>query len=366
MVVEIKGVIGIDVTAAMVKYQLNREKEDLVIELDSPGGFISDSITIFNDIAKYNKGSKTINVTGQAASAASYIMFSGDNIKLAHNSSVFIHPPQGGVCGDYRDVFSYGEYLKNLTDMFISEYSRYMQVSIDEATNIIESGTWYIGKEKLALLGEVYDSKNPQSLDDNAIQHQAKESMTRMQARMTNELLMQDLKQCAEMFAGYTKPTGPQMISTKVCKQINNTEEKMDKTELMTKHPEVYQAVMQEGYEKGKTEELKRVQAHMRMMSFAPEVAKKAIDEGASFMSEDLQAQYMEARFNAQMILDKSSDNPPPVSPGEPINLQADGGKKTPEMLKKEAEMKEKEALKTALASYGKVLPTKTEGGANG
>lgn len=366
MVVEIKGVIGIDVTAAMVKYQLNRENGDMVVELDSPGGFISDSITIFNDIAKYNKGLKTINVTGQAASAASYIMFSGDNIKLAHNSSVFIHPPQGGVCGDYRDVFSYGEYLKNLTDMFISEYSRYMRVSTDEATNIIETGTWFIGKEKLALLGEVYDSKNPQSLDDNAIQHQAKESMTRMQARMTNELLKQDLKQCAEMFAGSIKFTEPQMISTKVCKPINNTEVTMDKTELMTKHPELYQAVMKEGYDKGKTEELKRVQAHMRMMSYAPEVAKKAIDEGASFMSEDLQAQYMEARFKTQMILDKGSDNPLSVNPGEPLNPQANGGKKTPEMQKKETEMKEKEDLRTALASFGKVLPTGTEGGANG
>ena len=66
------------------------------------------------------------------------------------------------------------------------------------------------------------------------------------------------------------------------------------------------------------------------------------------------------------MILDKGSDNPLSVNPGEPLNPQANGGKKTPEMQKKETEMKEKEDLRTALASFGKVLPTGTEGGANG
>lgn len=362
MVVKIKGVIGLDITAAMVEGQLNREGGDLTVELDSPGGLVSESVSIFNAIAKYDKGTKTIDVRGEAASGASYIMFSGDKVKLAHNSSVFIHPPQGCTWGDYRNMYSYGSYLEDLTKMFISEYSRYMGISEDEAKSIVEAGQWFIGKEKLSQLGEVYDAKDAQNLDENSLKHQAEESMVRMQARMTRDVLEKDFKQCAQMFSPARAPEmTPNMsnINNKVDTVIK-TEVVMDKTELKEKHPDLYQSVMKEGYDKGYNEgkeaELKRVKAHMRMIPYAADVAKKAIEDGSSFMSEEIQAQYMEAKFKSKMMADMEDDNPPEVNPGEPVNTQANGGKTT-EQQKKDAEMQAKKDLKAALASFGKELP---------
>lgn len=362
MVVKIKGVIGLDITAAMVESQLNREGGDLTVELDSPGGLVSESVSIFNAIAKYDKGIKTIDVRGEAASGASYIMFSGNKIKLAHNSSVFIHPPQGCTCGDYRDMYSYGSYLEDLTKMFISEYSRYMGISEDEAKSIVETGQWFIGREKLSRLGEVYDAKDAQNLDENSLKHQAEESMVRMQVRMTREILEKDLKQCAQMFAGIKRPEiKPQMSNTNhKVDTVIKTEVRMNKTELKDKYPDLYQSVMKEGYDKGYSDgqgaELKRVKAHMTMMPYAADIAKKAIEDGSSFMSEEVQAQYMEARFKSQMVVNMEGDNPPAVNPGEPINPQANGGK-TAEQQKKEAEMQAKKNLRDVLASFGKELP---------
>lgn len=368
MVVKIKGVIGVDITASMVDYQLNRENGDLVVELDSPGGLISDSISIFNSIAKYDKGKRLIRVTGEASSGASYIMFSGDSLEFAHNASVFIHPPQGGACGDYREMYSYASYLESLTKMFVLEYARYMNISEAEAREVVEAGTWFIGRERLQLLGDVYDSKEQQTFDENMIQQRAVESMTRMQNCITREMLTKDLSSCDQMFAGAQRlKSKPQMKAKIVTDKVIETEVIMDKTELKTKHPELYREVMQEGYDKGKAEEHSRVKAHMTMMAFAPEVAKQAIEDGGSFMSEELQARYMEARFKAQMIADKEADNPPPINSGEPVNTQSNGGQseKTPEQQKQEAEMLERKNLRAALEGFGKKLPEmKSEGGA--
>lgn len=362
MVVKIKGVIGLDITAAMVEGQLNRENGDLTVELDSPGGLVSESVSIFNAIAKYDKGIKTIDVRGEAASGASYIMFSGNKVKLAHNSSVFIHPPQGCTCGDYRDMYSYGSYLEDLTKMFISEYARYMNISEAEAKTIVESGKWFIGRENLSQLGEVYDTKDEQTLDENTLRHQTEESMVRMRARMTREILEKDLKQCAQMFAGANQPeTKPYLENTNnKVDTVIKTEVRMDKSELKEKHPDLYQSVMKEGYDKGYSEgkeaELKRVKAHMTMMPYAADIAKKAIEDGASFMSEEVQAQYMEARFKSKMITNMEDDNPPDANPGEPTNTQANGGKTT-EQQQKDAEMQARKNLRNVLASFGKELP---------
>lgn len=70
--------------------------------------------------------------------------------------------------------------------------------------------------------------------------------------------------------------------------------------QLKTQHPEAYAAALTEGEKQGETKERKRVLAHLKLAETtgANQVARKAIESGASTMDEDVHAEYLSAAIN--------------------------------------------------------------------
>jgi hypothetical protein len=117
-------------------------------------------------------------------------------------------------------------------------------------------------------------------------------------------------------------------------------DKKMDLEQLKKDEPGVYAQAMQDGIDA----ERKRVNAHMVMMPHAQEIAMNAIKEGKSFMDEELQAQYLNARTNAAIINKMENDNAEPINNADSADAEDDEAtikaKKEDEAIK--AELKKK------------------------
>lgn len=73
------------------------------LRINSPGGDVFDGFAIYNMLAQH-PATIDVYVDGVAASIASIIAMAGDTIKMAKNSMMMIHNPQGVAIGDEREM----------------------------------------------------------------------------------------------------------------------------------------------------------------------------------------------------------------------------------------------------------------------
>lgn len=91
------------------------------IRINSYGGEAFDGIAIHNAL-KAHPAKVVIHVDGIAASAASIIAMSGDEIHMASNAFLMIHEARGGVMGEAGDMRQYADMLDKLNDAIAGTY----------------------------------------------------------------------------------------------------------------------------------------------------------------------------------------------------------------------------------------------------
>ncbi len=77
-------------------------KNDVVVNINSPGGDMFEGIAIYNMLREHD-AKVTVNVMGWAASAASIIAMAGDEIRVGLGTFVMVHNAWGGVVGNRHD-----------------------------------------------------------------------------------------------------------------------------------------------------------------------------------------------------------------------------------------------------------------------
>lgn len=78
-------------------------KNEVVVNINSPGGDMFEGIAIYN-LLREHPAKVTVNVMGLAASAASIIAMAGDEISMALGSFMMIHNAWGVVIGNRHDM----------------------------------------------------------------------------------------------------------------------------------------------------------------------------------------------------------------------------------------------------------------------
>jgi len=90
-IIEISGVIGIDVTANDIRQLLNEANgQPIVAEIGSPGGLVIEGIEIFNLFRIYT-GHTTARIMSLAGSMSAIIPLAFDKIEAFSNSIFFVH-----------------------------------------------------------------------------------------------------------------------------------------------------------------------------------------------------------------------------------------------------------------------------------
>jgi len=124
--------------------------KDILINLDSPGGAVSDGMVIYNALMQY-EGKVTIHVDIIAASIASAIACAADHLICNSNGQIMIHRAWTiamGNAGTFKDLV---EQLDALDGMLADIYVEKSGGIRDEFVEMMENETYLSAKQALNL-----------------------------------------------------------------------------------------------------------------------------------------------------------------------------------------------------------------------
>ncbi|WP_294188898.1 ClpP-like prohead protease/major capsid protein fusion protein [uncultured Sphingomonas sp.] len=125
--------------------------DDLVVRINSPGGYVMEGLAIFNALngAKAAGRKVTIHIDGLAASMASVIAMAGDEIIMADNALMMIHNPWDVAMGDARELRAAADKLDVVRDQLVRIYSGQTGLSADELIPMLDAETWLTSEQAL-------------------------------------------------------------------------------------------------------------------------------------------------------------------------------------------------------------------------
>lgn len=123
---------------------------DIIINLNSPGGDAFDGISIFNRLKRHS-GKVTIYVDGWACSAASVIAMAADELIMGLGSMMMIHEASNIVWGTKTDMRKEADILEELEEGIIDIYMTRAKVSREEVRDKVDAETWFSAKSAVEI-----------------------------------------------------------------------------------------------------------------------------------------------------------------------------------------------------------------------
>jgi len=365
MTINIKGVIGSDVTGQAFADKLARLQGDIDFEIDSPGGSVFHGISIYNAIKNYNRGKCRMHVVGDCSSMAAYIMLAGDgDVEFEPNSIVVLHNPWSFAIGDYRDMQKEAGILERLSALYAKAFVERGLFEEAEIRSIMDEETWFIGAESLKKLGKVLGDEKEDS-DDGDKEIKIAGLRERMDEAKAKIRALKNGDEPDKIAALLPKETGVNahhgksynaniyQISAGKQDKKEKGENKMVASleELKTQNASIYNEAKAEG-EKA---EKKRVAALMKFIDIDAKAVEKAIEDGSHVNDDEFQAAILAARTNKKEIQSMEKENPAGVDPKaeihEPENKQ--NGEPTEEEKKKAQQEEEDKKFNAILSAMG-------------
>lgn len=123
---------------------------DVIINLNSPGGDAFDGISIFNRL-KRHEGKVTIFVDGWACSAASVIAMAADELTMGLGSMMMIHEASNIVWGTKKDMRKAADVLEELEEGIVDIYMTKANVSREDIREKVDAETWFSAKKAVEI-----------------------------------------------------------------------------------------------------------------------------------------------------------------------------------------------------------------------
>lgn len=270
----IDGEIGWDVYASGIRKQFEEaESQEVEIELSSPGGFISEGLTISNIIRRYNEEIAKVDIImmGLAASMASYMMMSvPKNQRKAYDDAIFmIHNPWSFQIGDYRDMQDEAEFLTSITNHVAKKYSDNTKYSHEKIRELMDETSWYFGEEikEAGFIGKIITNDNNKSSNKSESINLAKLKVESLFSRMQkSEKARKDIERAVALLPK-TTPKEIEIIIDEPKQEIKTEVKIMNLKELLSQNPE---ANIEFGEEIGKACELGEKEAQDRIDAVIP------------------------------------------------------------------------------------------------
>lgn len=132
----------------------------LIINLDSPGGNVSDGFAIANAIKQRN-GETICRVYSMCASIATQIALACSTVECFRNSLIMIHLCSGYAYGNKNDFKKQIEIMDKIDNLLADAYVERTGKSKDEVLKLMEAETWFNGKEALeiGLVDKIIDAE---------------------------------------------------------------------------------------------------------------------------------------------------------------------------------------------------------------
>ena len=123
-----------------------KDKKEINILINSPGGDVFDGIAIYNIIAT-ERAKVSVEVIGLAASAASIIALAGSSLKIDAGGFFMIHNVWSFAMGDANDMRETADRLDKIGGELVNIYEAHSDLSADEIQEFMDAETWFTAAE---------------------------------------------------------------------------------------------------------------------------------------------------------------------------------------------------------------------------
>jgi ATP-dependent Clp endopeptidase proteolytic subunit ClpP len=137
---------GINAAQFQKDFVAIKDKKNIRVSLNSPGGDVFDGMTIYNIIAAQRER-VTVEVLGLAASIVSIIALAGNRLIMAEGTYLMIHQPWSIAMGTADDFRKEAGLLDKVGDQFVGIYAAHSGLSEDEIKKAMADETWYTAAE---------------------------------------------------------------------------------------------------------------------------------------------------------------------------------------------------------------------------
>jgi ATP-dependent Clp endopeptidase proteolytic subunit ClpP len=138
----IGGMFGIDADAVIG--QIPQDAKEITVRIHSPGGSVGDGLALYHALRDHAAHVVTI-VDGYAASAASFVMLAGDEVRVHRNSIVMVHNPWTQAAGNSDDLRRTADALDVHTAAIVDIYKRKTGKTEDELRDLMDDETYFRG-----------------------------------------------------------------------------------------------------------------------------------------------------------------------------------------------------------------------------
>ena len=145
------GTIGYDIDADYVRLALDDTDGELELRINSGGGDVFEGNSIYallNSWKRQPENRLTIYVDGLAASIASVIAMSGDEVLMSANSLMMIHNAwTPAAAGDSKDLRETANVLDKVNDTIRTVYEERTGLDRETITSLMDEETWFSAPE---------------------------------------------------------------------------------------------------------------------------------------------------------------------------------------------------------------------------
>ena len=223
-VIPISGVIGWDVSPAGIRNLLSEANgEDVRVEINSPGGFVTPGLEIFNMLKNYS-GNVETRIVSLAASMGSVIALAGNDIIVEDTAIFMIHNAMSVVGGDHHKIRKEAKVIESISNLIARIYINKTGKSESEVHKLMDAETWLFGEEIVTegFADSVVESED-QSKDKASAIQVATSAVKYCVAQMKkSEEAIEDLTQAAAMIDVFGfKPTAGEKLGAFLNRTIN-------------------------------------------------------------------------------------------------------------------------------------------------
>lgn len=147
------GDVGYEITGDYIRRNVDfNSSEPLRVLVNSPGGYVSDAIEIYNLFKSY-KGEVEFVILAYAASAMSYIIMSGAKITAFKNSVFMAHNVWSAAVGDSDELARAAQITAGLTNVVADAYIPRLGTDKADILARMKNEIWLIGWEQMTEAG---------------------------------------------------------------------------------------------------------------------------------------------------------------------------------------------------------------------
>lgn len=138
------------INAKDIRESLESVTDDIVIKLNSPGGDVFEGIEIYNYL-KNHPSNVTVEVTGVAASAATFITAGANEVIMDVGTSLMIHEASTFTWGNKSDIQKTLNALETIDESILSIYSEKTGHTNEQLKEWMNEEKWFTADEAVEL-----------------------------------------------------------------------------------------------------------------------------------------------------------------------------------------------------------------------